>query len=206
MGGHLVLLGDSVFDNRAYVLPGERSVIDHLAAQLAPVQWTAELRAVDGSTTADIPEQIEKAPLSSKTVLVLSVGGNDAILRADLLGDTSGKLSLPEALVVFREVRETFRANYRGCLERVLALRRPLIVCTIYNPRFEDPTYNELAETALSFFNDVITEEALARDLPVLDLRRVCAEDAAFANPIEPSDYGGQLIAEAIVARITSRS
>jgi hypothetical protein len=55
-----------------------------------------------------------------------------------------------------------------------------------------------LAETGLAFFNDVIVEEALRRDLPILDLRRVCAERAAFANPIEPGDHGGRRIAEAI--------
>jgi hypothetical protein len=48
--------------------------------------------------------------------------------------------------------------------------------------------------------NDCITSEALARGLPLLDLRLVCAEDADYANAIEPSARGGAKIAAAIAA------
>jgi hypothetical protein len=75
-------------------------------------------------------------------------------------------------------------------------------VCTVYNPAYDDPEAQRLAETALAFFNDVIMEEAHRRDLSVIDLRRVCAERACFANPIEPGDLGGQRIAEAIARRV----
>ena len=59
-----------------------------------------------------------------------------------------------------------------------------------------------LAETALSFFNDVITEEALRRSVPIIDLREVCSESSAFANPIEPSEVGGDLITDAIISTL----
>ena len=63
-------------------------------------------------------------------------------------------------------------------------------------------SYKKLAEAGLSFFNDVITEEALRRDLPILDLREVCSEPPAFANDIEPSEVGGDLITDSILSHL----
>ena len=38
--------------------------------------------------------------------------------------------------------------------------------------------------------------------MPILDLREVCSEPEAFANDIEPSEVGGDLIADAILAEV----
>lgn len=54
--------------------------------------------------------------------------------------------------------------------------------------------------TALAVLNDVVTREAAARDVALLDLRVLCGEDADYANPIEPSVRGGEKIAAAIAA------
>jgi len=43
---HIVLLGDSIFDNQPYVAPG-RATIDALSARL-PAGWQATLVARDG--------------------------------------------------------------------------------------------------------------------------------------------------------------
>ena len=45
--GHVVLLGDSIFDNARYV-PGGPSVTDHLRRSL-PREWQVTLLACDGS-------------------------------------------------------------------------------------------------------------------------------------------------------------
>ena len=45
--GHLVLLGDSIFDNAAYVR-GAPDLVRQLRGQL-PTTWDATLLAVDGS-------------------------------------------------------------------------------------------------------------------------------------------------------------
>ncbi|MEE8305013.1 MAG: SGNH/GDSL hydrolase family protein, partial [Candidatus Tectomicrobia bacterium] len=81
---------------------------------------------------------------------------------------------------------------------------QPLIVCTIYNPQYPETELQMLAKTGLSFFNDVITEEALRRRLLIIDLREVCSEPEAFANPIEPSEVGGDLITDAIIGYLTT--
>ena len=87
-------------------------------------------------------------------------------------------------------------------LDLILGHGQPLIVCTIYNPKFRDQELQKLAEAGLSFFNDVITEEGLRRHLPILDLREVCSEPPAFANDIEPSEVGGDLITDAILSHL----
>ena len=50
MSGHIILLGDSIFDNAAYVTGG-RSVLSHLR-RLLPDDWEATLLAVAGATIA----------------------------------------------------------------------------------------------------------------------------------------------------------
>lgn len=87
---HLVLLGDSIFDNASYT-NGQPAVIDQVRARL-PAGWKATLAAVDGSTTDDIADQLTGLP-DDATHLVLSVGGNDAMLRADLLDTPVGVAS-----------------------------------------------------------------------------------------------------------------
>ena len=68
---HLILLGDSIFDNAAYTEDGP-DVVTQLNAAL-PDGWAASLLAVDGSTTGDIAGQFGCLP-SDATYLVLSVG------------------------------------------------------------------------------------------------------------------------------------
>jgi|SRR5262245_60877417 len=71
---HIILLGDSIFDNKAYVADG-LDVITHLRQQI-PDDWKAFLLAVDGSTVENVGSQTSHLPGDS-THLVVSVGGND---------------------------------------------------------------------------------------------------------------------------------
>lgn len=198
MTQHLVLLGDSIFDNRAYTA-GEPDVVSHLSNVL-PAEWRATLCAIDGSTTADLPAQVESVP-ADVSHLAVSIGGNDAILNSDLL------LSLPvsstaEALAVFGDRIEAFETSYRAAIGRVLDLGRPTTLCTIYNGNFPDPQYARAASVALTMFNDVILRVAFELRLSVIDLRLVCTEPGDYANPIEPSGRGGLKIAKAIARAV----
>ena len=56
MSRHVVLLGDSIFDNAAYV-GGEPDVVHHLRSVL-PAGWQASLLALDGSVTSDLSSQV----------------------------------------------------------------------------------------------------------------------------------------------------
>jgi hypothetical protein len=187
---HIVLLGDSIFDNAAYVNGGP-DVIKQLRSIL-PQDWQATLLAVDGSVTTDVITQITKIPASA-THLVVSVGGNDGLSRVDILQKPAR--SVGEAVDQPATLRAEFQQNYRRMLTALHALRLPLALCTVYDPRFPDPLMQRLTTTALTLFNDCILREAITHGLPVLDLRLICTEAEDYANEIEPAVPGGQKIA-----------
>ena len=80
---HLVLIGDSILDNAAYTRGGP-DVVSQVRGLLAP-GWEATLLAVDGSTTDHVADQLGRLPKQA-THLVLSVGGNDALMHQRILG------------------------------------------------------------------------------------------------------------------------
>lgn len=192
MSNQIVLLGDSIFDNATYT-EGEPDVLQHLRAIL-PNGWDAMLCAVDGSTTGDLHDQLETVP-SNASHLVVSIGGNDALLNSDLLN--TPVRSTAEALTLFGERARKFEKEYAKALDAVLALGRETMICTIYNGNL-GPIEAPLARVALMVFNDAILRAAFARGLAVIDLRFVCSDPADYANPIEPSGTGGLKIANAI--------
>ncbi|WP_230532145.1 SGNH/GDSL hydrolase family protein [Microvirga roseola] len=192
---HVVLLGDSIFDNGAYVRRGEPDVVTQVRARL-PRGGQATLAAVDGAVTANVAGQLSRMPPDA-TYLVVSVGGNDGLGNLSVMRE--GVRSVAEAMERLSAVREAFAADYRRMIDAVLARRLPVAVCTIYNARFPDPQEQRLVLTGLAIFNDVITREAFARRLPLIDLRLICNEPDDYANPIEPSAKGGDKIAAAIV-------
>jgi lysophospholipase L1-like esterase len=191
---HIVLLGDSIFDNGAYVRRGEPDVVRQLRDKL-PAGAKATLAAVDGATTAGVARQLERLPADA-THLVVSAGGNDALGNIGVLEDSSR--SIADALTRLAAIGDGFGRGFRAMLGSVLDRGRPTALCTIYDPRYPDPRLQRLAVTGLALFNDVITRAAFAHGLPVLDLRLICDDDADFANPIEPSARGGDKIAAAI--------
>ena len=191
---HIVLLGDSIFDNAAYVNGGP-DVIEQLRSIL-PQDWQATLLAVDGSVTTDVISQIPKIPASASH-LIVSVGGNDGLSGADILQREAR--SVGEAVDQLAALRAEFCHNYRRMLKPLLALNKPLAICTVYDPNFPDPLTQRLTTTALNIFNDCILREAIMHGLPVIDLRLICMEPADYANEIEPGVVGGREIAEAIL-------
>jgi hypothetical protein len=203
---HVILLGDSILDNASYTSGGP-DVVSQVRG-LLPAGWTASLLAVDGSVTDNISEQTQRVP-NGATHLVLSVGGNDALMNASLLGISlfglppASTRNSNESLV---EVRENFATRYRLAVDSCMRPGLPLAVCTIYNGCFPDHAYQRLASLGLALFNDVIISVAIERSLPIIDLRIICVDSQDYANPIEPSSTGGEKIARAIVATVAGNS
>jgi hypothetical protein len=172
-----------------------------------PSGWDASLLAVDGSTTVNIPDQMDRLPKDC-THLVLSVGGNNALTEASRLGISffgiNGE-STSKSLDSVADIAGEFESQYRSAVDACLRAGLPLGVCTIYNGCFPDKSYQRIASLALSIFNDVIIRVAIERGLPVVDLRLICTDPKDYANPIEPSSIGGEKIAKAIVALVTAR-
>ena len=190
---HIVLLGDSIFDNKTYV--GDKpDVISHLRTMI-PANWQATLNAVDGDVVEDVSRRLFRVPADA-THLFISAGGNNALMNADIL-----RLPANSAAEVFNALADrigNFEFHYREMLKAVMSRGLPTAVCTIYYPSFSDAFMQKIAVAALSAFNDVIIRQAISARVPILDLRLVCSEASDYANEIEPSVEGGRKIAAKI--------
>jgi len=146
---HVVLMGDSILDNLAYT-KGEPDVVTHLR-KLLPRSARATLCAVDGSTTSDLKSQIAKVP-SDASHLVISLGGNDALLNSDLL--STRVTSTTQALALFGQRMGEFEAGYRAAVEAALALHLPTAICTIYNGNLDPPGIDEVPSILAAIWGD----------------------------------------------------
>ena len=198
----IILLGDSIIDNGAYVLPAEPDVTKQLQA-LMPEHAVIK-RALDGAVCADVLSS-QVSNLKSTDRIILSAGGNDALQHIDLFEATTST-SAKDVLVRLAKTREEFRRNYAPLLDRLAIARAPVMVLTVYNPCFDghgmDVSYQQAAESAISMLNDVIQQEAHRRSFDLLELRTLFTDRADYANPIEPSAIGGAKLARAMRAWI----
>ena len=195
---HIVLLGDSIFDNAAYVGRGP-DVVAQLAAAL-PAGWRSTLLAVDGAVIDDVGRQLARIPTDA-THLVVSVGGNDALAHTGLLDRPAS--SSAQVLGWLADAVEGFERRYRRLLDEIVRLGLPTTLSTIYEGNLGPPV-QRIARTALAVFDDAILRLAAERGLPTIELRHVCTEPADYANPIEPSVRGGEKIARTIVRVVTA--
>ena len=207
---HIILAGDSVFDNRSYVEEGEPDVRDQLADLLDDGD-KATLIAVDGDMNNDVAKQLDKLPQDA-THLFISIGGNDALMHIDSF--TESVSTIGEALDSLNEKAEEFEKEYIKMLTNVSNKKLNTTLCTIYNPCFEhndmarltymlppNPNINKLQKrsvTALAIFNNIIFQEAFNFGLPVMDLRLIFSDKKDYANPIELSVFGGMKMAKII--------
>ena len=65
---HIVLLGNSIFDNKPYLEPGE-SVINDRAACF-PMDWQSTPMAYDGTVTKELSAQFARLPASATYVVI----------------------------------------------------------------------------------------------------------------------------------------
>jgi lysophospholipase L1-like esterase len=192
MAVHVVLLGDSIFDNGAYV-EGGPDVAQQLR-EFLDIEEKVTLVAVDGSLTTMVAGQLANSPTTA-THLVVSAGGNDIIHHAALLSQQANTFA--EALEVLADARDEFAENHRRMLQGLADRGLPVAACTIYDANY-DPPFGRAATTAISIFNDAITRNVHISGCDLIDLRLVCCERGDYANPIEPSVQGGAKIADAI--------
>ena len=193
---HLILAGDSIFDNDSYV-PGEPGVIEQLRMSL-PRDWSATKVAIDGDCLAHVPAQLDDLP-SHVTDIFVSAGVNDERQYVSLLED----VSVPQYFaIVSTQPLASFRSVYREMLSSVQALGLRVSVCTIYTAiPFDDLALRTYAPLAIDGFNKVILEEASEAGLFAIRLDLICddPQDYSAMSPIEPSAAGGKKIVSAIL-------
>ena len=67
---HIVLLGDSIFDNSRYTAGGPDVVSQ--VRQFLPADWRATLLAVDGATTQDVTFQLRRVSQDASHLVLVS--------------------------------------------------------------------------------------------------------------------------------------
>ena len=212
---HIVLCGDSIFDNRSYVKHGEPDVARQVQQMLPNSKIT--LLAVDGHQTKNVKEQLIHMP-NDVTHLFISVGGNDGLMRMNVFDQSANTVG--DAMGPLYNMRNEFEIEYHKMLKQVLSYSVKTTLCSIYYPKFDgwgidriseylgekdsQVSIQEMSMVGLALYNDIITKEAFHAGLPLIDLRILCNEDDDFSNPIEPSAIGGQKIASAITKIVSS--
>ena len=191
----LVLLGDSILDNRPYTAP-EPDTAAHLHRLLGRA-WSVQRLAQDGAVMADMRFQLGQLQ-GRPTVAVLSIGGNDAAEHVGLLGRRAATSS--EVLQELLEIADNFSRRYEAVARAVAERAARTVLCTIYEVQLEPALYARLARVPLAVLNDRIIRTAARLGVDVLELRTVCTEETDFVLQIEPSAQGAAKIARAIAA------
>jgi len=111
---HLVLLGDSSFDNAACVRGGP-AIIDQVRERLRD-GWRATLGAVDGSPIEAVHRQLGRLP-EGASHLILSAGGNDVLGEVGVLGKPVGTVG--EGVRLLADIRDRFGADYGRLLRAI---------------------------------------------------------------------------------------
>ena len=200
----VILLGDSIIDNKFYVSSGELSVTEHLE-KMSEVMF--KQLAVDGHTTKDVLNlQLDQLP-NICTHKVLSIGGNDLLEQVSFLKNR-------EVLTV-KEIMEQavcklapIKKRYRTIVEKLSQQNSKLLLCTVYEGNLSDDLFlRDIAfasQAMVSMLNDVIYSTAATYKVDVLELRNIFTNPEDYANPIEPSHVGGKKLAKSILSWVKS--
>jgi len=192
----LVLLGDSILDNAPYTNP-EPDTAAHLQ-RLLP-SWYVQRLAQDGAVMSSV--RLQLAELKSRpAIVVLSIGGNDAVQHIGLLEQRQA--SSTDVLDQLVAIGDDFARRYESVVRSVAAESDRLVLCTIYEVQLEPSRHARLARVPLAVLNDRIVRTASRLGVDVLDLRTVCAETSDFVLQIEPSAQGAAKIARAIAGLV----
>ena len=226
----IILLGDSIIDNKSYVLSNELDVTEHLEKLFSnDPNVVIENHAVDGDTMHQLErDHLDSNLLSGATHIVVSIGGNDLLHNISFLQTTSelskimGKGAMigkwgakelnPSRNKVFEEtyfeIIEPFKKQYETIVANLSNHRANLLLCTVYEGDLVDSDefsdVSNSSKTMVSIFNDIVYRVANKFNSDVLELRDIFISSDDYANPIEPSHIGGEKLAQSIVQWIRS--
>ena len=200
MSKELVLLGDSIIDNKTYVLEGELSVLEHIKSKTeTPVMQLA----LDGATTDDvINSQIQAIPFGTSHI-VLSIGGNDLLNEIAFLMEDF-KYTPNQVLERCQSLIAPIIQKYESIVSQLQTTSRAnLLLCTVYEGDLEGSVmYDDIAISSramLSLFNDSVYKTHNMFKTGILELRHIFTNKEDYANPIEPSHQGGEKLADKLV-------
>lgn len=180
---NIVLMGDSIFANDPYVERGD-SVGDMLQDKHGNVLVVAQ----DNAVINDLDYQFSKIPSkfdSSKTKIIVSVGGND-LLNQYMMSDVS---KTDHVNTIFNRYTSNLNnlRNNSNC---------EFILSNIYYPRSPDYTrYYDIIE----IWNDKLGKYAKNNGLKILNIDDKVDKKHYFTHDIEPSASGSSVIIDNIL-------
>eukprot|EP01084_Bolivina_argentea_P135313 238462_1 len=201
---HIVLIGDSILDNKNYVPRQSLSVIKQLKAKISPFKWKGTNCAVDGAITSHVlRDQITTIP-NDATTIVLSSGGNDGLDKLHDLSMDRNSWWPWNLLRILYNTRKEFQIVYAETLKAIKTgfPKAKVICCTIYYPQFQDYHIfiQIISNIGINLMSNVIINTCLQYgNIPIIDLRHVFDKKEDYANSIEPGVPGGDKITNNII-------
>jgi hypothetical protein len=188
----IVLLGDSILKNNSYV-PNGKAVDNILEERSLKNNTNIELYSLaeNNSKIVDVYSQINKIPLSvnnKSTNIFLSSGGNDILsFYVDQQGDTTDT-----------EFLNTMLADYK---KLVKSIQTRMDLCQIVLLDVYYPTSNQFVQykPILEQWNSLIATYARENSLGLLQISQIVTSNDDFTLGIEPSEKGGEKIAQSIL-------
>jgi hypothetical protein len=183
----IILLGDSILKNNSYVPDGKG--VDNILQERS--DKNVESIAENNSKIVDVYSQINKIPLelNNKTsTIFLSSGGNDILsFYVDQHGDTNDTGFLNTMMAAYKKLVKGIQTRMNLC---------QIVLLDIYYPRSNEfSQYKPILEK----WNTLIAAYARENSLGLLQISQVVTSNDDFTLGIEPSEKGGQKIAECIL-------
>jgi hypothetical protein len=188
----IVLLGDSILKNNSYV-PDGKAVDNILEERSLKNDKNIELYSLaeNNSKIVDVYSQINKIPLdinNKSTTIFLSSGGNDILsFYVDQHGDISDTGFLNTMLAAYKKLIKGIQTRVDLC---------QIVLLDIYYP-----TSNQFAQykPILEEWNSLIANYARENSLGLLQISQIVTSNDDFTLGIEPSEKGGEKIAQSIL-------
>lgn len=188
---NVYLIGDSIIKNDLYVT-SRRSVEYYINTVLKTNKREINVTnlAIDNSYINDIYEQLRFIPEDSRdnSVIILSVGGNDILKRYVYMYNTDF-ISLPNLFKKYKDLVERIKTQFP---------KHKLLLVNLYYPpnkQIFSPFYPLIKE-----WNRLMTGDYIIGDIIHIDEFMIDKED--FVDNIEPSEKGGEKIANSITNHI----
>ena len=188
----IVLLGDSILKNNSYV-PDGKAVDNIIEERILKNDTNIELYSLaeNNSKIVDVYSQINKIPLdinNKSTTIFLSSGGNNILsFYVDQHGDTTDTGFLNTMLAAYKKLVKSIQTRMDLC---------QIVLLDVYYP-----TSNNFAQykPIIEYWNGLITTYARENSLGLLQISQSVTSNDDFTLGIEPSEKGGEKIAQLIL-------
>jgi len=183
----IILMGDSILKNNLYVKNGK--AVENILRE--KTNSNVLLLAENNATVTDVYAQIERLPqhLNKKSnTIFLSVGGNNILSNfVNNDPDESQEYILSTIFKAYKRLIETLQTK----MDHV-----NLVLIDIYYPKnLQYTQYHPIIKEWNTFLDNFASEKSL----PVMKISTLLIEPTDFTLSIEPSDKGGEKIANQIM-------